>query len=147
MAVALCGQAQRPDNGRRQQRGREQLIEYRHKFLAKDLNLSADQQSRFFALYDEMSERLEAANDEFRDICQKIDTDSKLSDVAFESYAERLFEQKKIEADIERDYYDKFKQILTPKQLARLKPAETKIIRNLNRFHRNRKMPDPPEER
>lgn len=147
MTVALCSQAQRPDNGRRQQRGREQLIEYRHKFLARDLDLSNEQQTKFFALYDEMCERLEAANDEYRDVCQKVESDSKLSDVALESYAQRLFEQKKVEADIEQDYYDKFKQILTPKQLARLKPAETKIIRNLNRFHRNRKMPGANEER
>ena len=67
MAVALCSNAQKPENERRQQRGREQLIEYRHKFLAKDLDLSADQQTRFFALYDEMNDRLEALNDEFRD--------------------------------------------------------------------------------
>ena len=62
---AIGVQAQKNDNDRRQQRGREQLVEYRHKFLTKDLGLSTDQQARFFALYDEMGERLEALNDEF----------------------------------------------------------------------------------
>lgn len=146
MAVALCANAQKSGNERRQQRGREQLIEYRHKFLANDLELSADQQTRFFALYDEMNDRLEALNDEFRDICHKVDADTKLSDVALEAYSQRLFEQKKLEGEVELDYYDKFKQILNPKQLARLKHAEIQIIRNLNRFHRNKKVPAAAQE-
>ena len=147
LAAAFCVQAQRPDNGRRQQRGREQLIEYRHNFLAKDLDLSADQQTRFFALYDEMNERLEAMNDEYRDICRKVGSDSKLSDVALESYARRMFEQKKLESEVELDYFEKFKQILNPSQLARLKPAEMKIFRNLSKFHRSKRGPADEEQR
>ncbi|MDE6098420.1 MAG: hypothetical protein K2G24_05990 [Muribaculaceae bacterium] len=144
---AIGVQAQKNDNDRRQQRGREQLVEYRHKFLTKDLGLSTDQQARFFALYDEMGERLEALNDEFRETSKKVESEgTKLSDVALEAYSRRLFDQKKLEGEIELEYYEKFKDILNPKQLARLKPAEMQILRNLSRFHRDRRMP-PPEDR
>lgn len=146
LALSLCGVAQRPDGGKRQQRGREQLIEYRHKFLTKDLGLSSEQQTKFFALYDEMNDRLEALNEECRDVNRKIDSETKLSDVALDAYSKRLFEQKKLEGEIELEYYEKFKTILNSKQLARLKPAEMQILRNLSKFHRDRRMP-PPEDR
>ena len=147
MTAALCCQAQKADGSSRQQRGREQLIEYRHKFLSKDLDLSAEQQSKFFALYDEMNDRLEAVNDDYRETGRKIDAEgSRLSDVALDACSRRMFEQKKLEGEIELEYYDKFKSILSSKQLARLKQAEMQIIRNLNKFHRGRRVPPPPPE-
>lgn len=123
----------------RRERWRDQLQEYKHKYLTRALGLSTDQAARFFPLYDEMEDRIEDLNNETRDIQRRIDGDNKLSDVALEAYSRRLFEQKRLEADIELEYYDKYKTILTPRQLARIKPAELEIVRNLNRYrHGNR---------
>lgn len=126
----------------RQQKWRTQLREYKHNMLAKALNLSAEQKNAFFPLYDEMDERLEALNNEARDIDRKLTGDDKLSEVALDAYSLRLFEQKKLESEIELEYYDKFKTILTSKQLALLKHAETEIVANLNKFYHKRRTPN-----
>lgn len=148
MALSLAAvpqmEARQADRAERQQKWREQLREYKHKYLVQDLNLSAEQQDKFFPLYDEMTDRLETLNNEAREIQQKIKGDAKLSDVALDAYSRRLFEQKQLESEIELEYYDKFKTILTSKQLARLKLTEMDIIRNLNRFNRDRRR-DPGE--
>lgn len=140
---ASVSAATRPDERvERQQKWRAQLREYKHNMLAKALNLSAEQKSSFFPLYDEMDDRLEALNNEVRDIDRQVTGEKQLSDVALDAYSRRLFEQKKLESNIELEYYDKFKTILTSKQLALLKHTETEIIDNLNKFYHQRRTPN-----
>lgn len=119
----------------RRERALTQLREYKHNVLAKELKLSAEQKTKFFPLYDELDSRREELNAEARDIERRINTDKSLSDVALESYAKRLFEQKQLEGQLELEYYDRFRAILTPRQMALLRSAEMQVVRNLNRFH------------
>lgn len=133
LSAAATAAAAQPE---RRERWRDQLREYKHNYLERALGLSAEQASKFFPLYDEMDSRLEDITNEMRDIQRKVEGDNKLTDVALEAYAKRMYEQKSLEGEIELEYYDKYKTILTPRQLARIKPAEMEIVRNLNKYRR-----------
>ena len=60
----------------------------------------------------------------------------KVTDTEYEKAAEAQFEIRTKEAAIERSYFPKFKQILTPRQLYELKNAERDFNRNLMDKHR-----------
>lgn len=121
--------------------GREQWIAeirtYKHDFLIKELALTREQQNRFFPLYDEMEDKIEELNTETRELETRVIDDSNASDVEVRNAARSIFEMKKTEGEIELEYFEKFKDILEPRQLLRLKSVERRFTQRLVNSHRN----------
>ena len=113
-----------------------EIRQYKHDFLARELDMSRDQQRDFFPVYDEMEDEVMRLNTEARDMERKIEADDSASDLEVEAVAAALYSQKQKEGEIEMKYYDKFKDILSPRQLIRLKNAERKFTQSLVRHHR-----------
>ena len=124
------------------QRWLSEIRNYKHDFLARELDLSREQQNEFFPLYDEMEERIEALNAQARDIEANVSENPDAGDLEILGAAYSQFELKKLEGEIELEYYDKFKEILTPRQLLQLKSAEKLFTRQLvNRRNQMRQQP------
>lgn len=109
---------------------------YKHNYLIRDLNLTREQQREFFALYDEMDEKLQQLNTETRDLERRVDANADASDTEIEAAARAVFEQTVKEGNIELDYFEKFSKVLTPRQLLKLKSSEKKFTQFLVRQHR-----------
>ena len=122
-----------PEN---RERWKSELRNYKHDFMARELDLSRDQQSKFFPLYDQMEDSIEQINADTRELEKRIGDDA--SDIQTEAAARALFEQKSREGQLELEYFDSFKTILTPRQLLKLKSAERQFMRRL--MHHNRRM-------
>ena len=139
LAVFVAG-AQPPGEVNPQDRSRwiKEIRVYKHEFLAKDLSLSKEQQRRFFPVYDEMEDEIERLNSETRDLELRVKT-SEASDLELENASRTIFEQKRAEGQIEMTFFDKFKEILTPQQLFKLKNAERRFMQNLMKSHRRNK--------
>lgn len=112
-----------------------QIRAYKHDFLAKELGLSKAQQDAFFELYDAMEDRTMDLGGEVRDLEKKA-TAAGASDEEMAAAAVALYSQKMREGEIEMEYYEKFKETLTPAQLVALKSAERKFTQELMRQHR-----------
>lgn len=112
-----------------------EMRQFKHEFLVKELELTRDQQNAFFPVYDKMDDELTQVADETRDLENKVAADEKATDTELESAARTVFEQKSKEGDIEKAYFDKFKGILSPRQLLKLKSAERKFTQQLVRQH------------
>ncbi len=112
-----------------------EMRQYKHDFLVKELELSRDQQNTFFPIYDKMEDEMTQVADETRDLEMKVSADEKATDTEIESAARTMFEQKSKEGDIEKAYFEKFKGILSPRQLLKLKGAERKFTQQLVRQH------------
>ncbi len=125
------------------------MREYKHKFLAKELELTRDQQRKFFVLYDQMEDEMEALNADTRAIEDEVtDKADDATDDDYERAAERLFNIRTREGAIDLKYYDKFKEILTKRQLFQLKGAERKFTREMVKYYRNKRQASkkrPPE--
>lgn len=131
----LPAAADKKQNTERQQWFKE-LSQYKRDFMTKELSLNEQQQKKFFPIYEEMERKIMKANDETRALERKIDhSKEKVSDLEYEKAAEAQFEVKAREAAIEASYLPKFKQVLTPKQLYKLKHAEKKFTRELMKQH------------
>lgn len=112
-----------------------QIRAYKHDFLAKELGLSKAQQDAFFELYDAMEDRTMDLGGEVRDLEKKASA-AGASDEEMAAAAIALYSQKMREGKIEMEYYEKFKETLTPAQLVALKSAERKFTQELMRQHR-----------
>lgn len=117
------------------QKGLEQMRAYKHTVLTRELDLTKDQQQKFFDVYDAMDNELMALGDETREIERKTSADANATDAECTEAARKIFEQKKREGEIELKYFDSFAQILTARQLLKLKSAERKIALGLAKYH------------
>lgn len=113
-----------------------EMREYKHDFLTRDLDLSKEQQREFFPLYDNMEDEIERINAETREIENRLADTPDASNLELENGARTIFEQKRAEGQIEMNYFDKFKEILSPRQLLKLKNSERKWQQQLINHHR-----------
>ena len=114
----------------------KEVRQYKHDFLTKELNLSEDQQDKFFSIYDAMEEEIYNAQHETRSLAWKIrKSESEISDLEYEKAAEAQFELKGKESQIEMKYFPQFKDVLSKKQLFLLKHAEQKFTREIINKH------------
>lgn len=137
LAAALTASAQRqPKLSEEQvQQGLAEIRNYKHRMFTKELDLKKEQEQKFFDVYDKMDDELFALGTEMRELERKTYADAQASDLECSTVARALFEQKKKEAEIELRYYDQFADVLTPRQLLKLKGAERKISMNLAKYH------------
>lgn len=112
-----------------------QIRAYKHDFLEKELNLSKEQKAEFFNLYDKMEDCILDLGAEVRETETKALADNATPD-ELDAAAATLFSQKLKEGEIEKEYFDKFKNILSARQLVQLKVAERKFNQELMRQHR-----------
>lgn len=113
-----------------------EIREYKHEFLAKELNLTKEQQREFFPLYDSMEDEVERINAETRDTETRLSENADASELELENGARTIFEQKRAEGQVEMTYFDKFKEILSPRQLLKLKSSERRFTQQLVNHHR-----------
>ena len=112
-----------------------EIRDYKHEFIAKDLQLTAEQKRDFFPLYDEMEDEISRINSETRELETQVDENKDASDLEIENAARTVFEQNRAVGQVEMTYFDKFKEILTPRQLLRLKNAERTFTQQLVKHH------------
>ena len=113
-----------------------EMREYKHEFLTKELNLTKEQQRDFFPLYDSMEDEIERINAETRETESRLADNVDATDLELENGARTVFEQKRSEGQIEMTYFEKFKDILSPRQMLKLKSSERKFTQHLVNHHR-----------
>lgn len=128
--------AQAPLSSTDRERWLDEIRNLKHDYLAKELNLTREQQNEFFPLYDAMQDEIEQLNTRTRELEAAISSDESASDLQVENAARTVFEQRRAEGQIEMTYFDKFRDILNPRQLLQLKDAERKFTRQLVNQHR-----------
>lgn len=112
-----------------------QIRAYKHDYFVKELDLTKEQQNSFFDLYDNMEDRIMDLGTETRSLERDALSDDASPEV-IEAALTALYCQKKQEGEIETEYFEKFKNILSARQLVLLKQAERKFNQQLMRQHR-----------
>lgn len=136
MLLFGAGTAEAQSENKGRDRILAELKPYKHDFLIKELKLSKEQANEFLAIYDAMDEELQNISDETREIERTAIENASATDSEIEIASYAAFMQKQKESVVELSYYEKFKEILTPRQLLKLKPAERRFTQWLARSHR-----------
>ncbi len=117
LLTPITSMAQRGDDrsAARHQRW-EQFRQEKHEFYARMLELTDEQAAQFFPLFDEMEKKKFEAAREVRREARTISESENVTDEQYKAAADRAAALAARELAIEKEYYAKFCQILTPRQ-------------------------------
>lgn len=125
--------AAEPQNKAQKEQWFKNMVQTKVDYLAKQMNLTADQRAKFEKQYTAMSAETSKLARETRALQQSISKKEKATDVEYEKAAEAIAEFKSKEGAIELRYFNQFKAYLSKKQLFTLKLAEHKWMKELMR--------------
>ena len=118
----------------------KEMQQLKHDYLVKELNLSREQQTKFFPLYDQMENEKKKLFDQTRAMEKSVaEKGDKATDLELEKASDAIVEMKGRESAIEKKYYCRFNQILTPRQIFKLHDAERKFQRQMVKEHHKKK--------
>lgn len=106
---------------------RKELLDFRMKFIAQEIELRDDQQKQFFDVYTKMWEEKEKVHHEVRSLKKKLKEDSKLSDSEFRKISTAVAQGEEKEAEIVKRYQAQFAKFLSSAQISKMKIAEDKF--------------------
>lgn len=143
VSAAFGAMAQDKDSGKKKVDRKEwfdKMRQYKHRFLIKELNLTEEQQPKFFEIYDAMeAERMKAAQ-ECRRMEKRIDENpDATTDADYLKAARAMTEVKCKEEAVVAKYFDSLGSVLSPRQMYLLQKAESKFTRKLMQTHFNMK--------
>ena len=123
------------DKGERQQWMNE-MQQYKRTYFAKELDLTREQQNKFFPLYEEMEAQIRRIDEDTRVMERRVsEAGDDAANIEYEKATEAMYDAKVKEASLEKDYMARFREILSPRQLFQLKAVERRFSREMMRQH------------
>lgn len=107
--------------------------EFRRDFLTKKVQMTQEEADKFFPLYDELGDKKFKLQAEVGEKMRKVWDEDNASDADYNAVLDALEEIPVKEAALEKEYGQKFRKILSPKKMFRLKMAENEFSRELMR--------------
>lgn len=119
--------------------GRE-IMEFKLKFLAQEMDLKADQQNRFVEVYTRMSNEKKKAFETAIALEKRVRNNKNASAEEFQQASDAMAKAKIAEGQIDQKYDAEFKKFLSPKQIYQMKEAEQKFRAKMKELrHKKRK--------
>lgn len=119
---------------------REQIIQSKRAFFKKELGLSEQTLDALMAKLNELDEQRFRLWQELKPIRKRLrDQDSSLTSAELNQYTEQLLNSKVREAELERTYYLKCKELLTAVQWARLEEVNRRFAQEFFGSHRGKR--------
>ena len=141
--------AQTP-SGNRQMFGNE-FQDRRNAFIKSEINLSVDEANKFIPLENEFKQKMLEVGQECRSLARENRNRQKMTDVEYLKLVDCSIETRLKEAQLEKEYFEKFKKILTPEKLYKYQEADAKFTRefinNVRNTLPNRNNPNRPSDR
>ncbi len=121
----------------------EKMVERMAENLAKSMDLKDDAETKFIELYknyqtEKMNITRDLNGDKKVDDSDKAPNFKKLSDEEAQKYIDAYFANEQAQLELDKTYYAKFKEILTPSQCARVFVSKRGMPNNRTNMNRNR---------
>lgn len=139
LGLPMAISAQQPKDAASQQQRKakfEQFCQFRRDYMQKQIGLTDQEAQQFFPLYEELEAKKWKVDKEARDFARKVArSKSAVSDTEYEKAAQALLEKDEKMAQLDREYYDKFKTFLSSEKLFKFKNAQMKFPRAMMKWH------------
>lgn len=103
--------------------------EEREKFLIKEIGLTETEAKIFIPLTNDLLKKKYDLNRQARQALSRILKKEKLTDADYLEIVDKNIEIKQKEAQLEKEYYQKFRKILPPEKLYKYQKAEIQFMR------------------
>ncbi|GAB6012859.1 hypothetical protein [Viscerimonas tarda] len=109
----------------------EEFKKNRIEFLKKELKLTNDEAKTFFPLSDELMRKKYELNKSLMEKNRNLKNKTNITDAEYEEIVREMLEVRIKEAKLEKEYYEKFKIVLSPEKIYKYQMAELKHARNM----------------
>lgn len=99
-------------------------------FITAEVGLTPEEAAAFIPLCNELHEKMFEVGRECRKLSREIKHKQSPTDDDYTKVNDVCLEVKQKEAALEKEYYEKFKKILSPEKLYKYRCAESKFARN-----------------
>ena len=134
MAVILFSHftvGQEQDEGRKFDR--QSFQAKRNAYITAEIGLTPEEAARFIPLDNELKQKQFDAGRECRRLLRESRSQEAKSDKFYQELIDCMIETRIKEAQLEKEYYKKFKQILSPVKLYKYREADFKFMREFMR--------------
>ena len=115
----------------------KEIHEYKLKFLAQEIELKDSQKSEFIETYNALSEQKKKNFKELKALESKLNDNS--TDAQYKEITDKIASLKIKDAQLEKEYDEKFAKFLTAKQIYKMKQAEEKFRKKMREMHQKKK--------
>lgn len=124
----------------------KEVLDYKMKFLAQEMELSEAQKKKFFEVYGEMARAKVQCYKEYRQLERKVKKEKNASEQEYQQLAVAKEKANAEWVEQEKKYNDKFSEFLSPKQIFKMSEAETKFKAKLHEMKQNRGKENPKRQ-
>lgn len=130
--------AKKKENGKNHAEMMREVQEFKIKYLIQEAEITKEQQPEFIRIYTEMNNAKMAVFKEYHERHKALKAKENPTDEEYNAVSEEMAGAKSAEGAIEKTYYLKFKQLLSPKQLYKMKEAEMRFNRKMMHMRKNK---------
>lgn len=141
-AFAMVSFAQPNDKGKPKkdhEKMKKELLDFKMKYLAEEMDLKGDQKEKFFELYKNLEEQRGAIYRPVTEMRRKLKHDKNASEADYQKMTEAINTANAESAEIEKKYDEKFSEFLSQKQLFKLKEGEQSFREKLQEMRHHKK--------
>lgn len=131
--------AQNKSSNKTKEEMRQELKEFKMRFLAQEIDLKEDQKKSFFELYEQMMAERGKVFEQTRKLERKVKKDKNASEEDYAALSKAMTDAKQKDAEIEKAYDAKFATVLSGKQIFKLKAAEEKFRQKMHEMKHKKK--------
>lgn len=109
----------------------EEFKKNRSEFLKKEIGLTKEEEKKFIPISDELMKKKYDLNRQLRQESRTLRSKEKMTDADYEAIVKKTLETKAKEVELEKEYYEKFKKVLSPEKIYKYQMAEMKLAKNM----------------
>ena len=109
----------------------EDFKKKKYEFIKKEIGLTEKEAKAFLPLSDELMKKKFEINKELRDNIRTLREKKEKSDADYEKMVDKALDARIKEAQLEKEYYQKFKKVLSGEKLYKYQMAEMKFNKNM----------------
>ncbi|NDW13228.1 hypothetical protein D0T50_10010 [Bacteroides sp. 214] len=137
-------------DGHHQHLSPEEFNEKIKAFITEKADLTTAEAAKFFPVYFELQKRKKELNGKMWDLLRK-GKDKELTEAEYDDIMTKVYDLKIKEKEVEKEYYVKFKKILSAKKVFMVQRAEARfnreLIRNVNQNEKAKREKERERER
>lgn len=118
---------------------RKEIVEFKIKFLAQEINLQKDQQEKFAELYSQLSQEKKKIFSNAMKLERKLRNSADATDADYAEASKVMAEARAKDIELDKQYDKKFAAFLTSKQIFQMKSAEEKFRKKMEEMRQNGK--------
>ena len=130
----IDGVAQRQPSNR--QESENAFWERRNTFIKAEIGLTAEEANKFIPLENEFKQKMLEVGRECRSLTRESQNSQKLTDAERLKLIDCYLDSRIKEAQLEKEYYEQFKKVISPEKLYKYHDADTKFARELINMQR-----------